>query len=50
MEMEDQGKKIQIEFESEKLSWEAPKLISLDKGETEGGPGTGTESFTSYPS
>jgi hypothetical protein len=48
--MEDKRNIIKIDFESEKLNWEAPKLISLDKGKTEGGPGTGTESFTTYPS
>lgn len=48
--MEDKGNKIKIDFDSKKLNWEVPKLISLDKSETEGGPGTGTESFTSYPS
>jgi len=30
----------------EKLEWETPKLICLDKGKTEGGPVADTESYT----
>lgn len=41
--MEEKGTKLMIEVEFEKLSWEAPKLISLDKGKTEGG---GPQSLT----
>ena len=42
-----EGKKLDL---TEKLNWEAPKLYCLNTDKTEGGPGTGTETFTSYPS
>ena len=34
--MEEKDKNIEQQ-QAEKLEWEAPKLISLDKGKTEGG-------------
>ena len=33
---------------SDKLLWEAPKLYSLDKGKTEGGPYTRGDEDASY--
>lgn len=41
--MECKGNIIKIDFFSKKLDWETPKLISLDKGKTEGG---GPQSLT----
>ncbi len=35
--MEEKGKNITTDNLSTKLEWEAPHLISLDKGKTEGG-------------
>jgi hypothetical protein len=35
--MNEMLNKLRIESDSEKLCWEAPKLISLDKSKTEGG-------------
>ena len=50
MNIEEKGKIKDKDQEILKLDWEAPKLICLDTDKTEGGPGTGTETFTSYPS
>lgn len=35
--MKGKGNNIKIDLNSKKLDWEIPKLISLDKGKTEGG-------------
>lgn len=35
--MEKKGNNLEINKNSEKLNWEAPKLICLDKSKTEGG-------------
>ncbi|MCK5028335.1 MAG: hypothetical protein KAR57_01785 [Bacteroidales bacterium] len=35
--MDKKGNKIETNSCSEKLNWETPKLICLDKGKTEGG-------------
>ncbi len=40
VDMEEKGKNSIIDNYTKKLDWEAPKLISLDKGKTEGGPET----------
>jgi len=46
--MEEKMKHIDIkEIElKEKLIWETPKLICLDKGKTESGPQPDTETYT----
>ncbi len=46
--MDKKGIKIEIDGCSERLIWEAPKLICLDKGKTEGGTFTGEAEGTSY--
>jgi len=48
--MEEKMKHIDIkEIEvNDKLIWETPKLICLDKGKTEGGPRTGTTEDSTY--
>lgn len=43
MKMEGKRNKIKIDADLKKNEWEAPKLISLDKGKTEGG---GPQSLT----
>ena len=48
--MEDKGNKIKIEAEFEKLNWETPILIILDKGKTEGGFTWDTGEGASYVS
>ena len=46
--MEGKGDKIKIDLDSKKLDWVTPKLISLDKGKTEGGFTTGTAEGSTY--
>ena len=46
--MDEKGNKLKIDINSKKLDWEAPKLISLDKGKTEGGPKTETYEDVDY--
>jgi hypothetical protein len=46
--MEEKGKITKNEVLTKKLDWEPPKLISLDKGKTEGGSFTGEPEGTSY--
>jgi hypothetical protein len=43
-----EGKGNKIITDSKKLKWEAPMLISLDKGKTEGGFTTGTTEDGTY--
>lgn len=38
-DMEEKERKLEERKEHTKLTWEAPKLYSLDKGKTEGGTG-----------
>jgi len=49
-DMEEKERKLEERKEHTKLTWEAPKLYSLDKGKTEGGvPETYTEAYTGAP-
>ena len=47
--MDEKGNKLKMDVDSEKLEWEIPVLVSLDKGKTEGGTGTTYEDFYAYP-
>ena len=47
--MDEKVRKPEEKKDQTKLTWETPKLYTLDKGSTDGGTGIGTETFTSYP-
>lgn len=48
--MDGMRNKIEINTDTKKIEWEVPKLISLDKGKTEGGAAINyTEDYSLSP-
>jgi hypothetical protein len=48
-DMEEKERKPEERNEHTKLTWEIPKLYSLDKGKTEGGATPGVSEDITYP-